>query len=365
MPTKIFRSLFKLGDVKNISFAESGPQKRRYIPPSSVGFSFFIKGKKIGVEIECSAVKYNQVKNPREKGQFTGEEWERIELPPEVKRVRSNKVRKIYPERIPVFEGYAEIYCLWRPYEDGWITTISLANTNEMLPDSREWNFERSIKCLFETNLKCKIVDGSVGSYPKIDKSLLTDEEQEIELQYKHRHIYAIGHGAAVDWKIGDNGWVTEIQTEFLPVIEVPQVTVDVKGNDNEALKLAFLEKCGKGVGQVCEQLDLFVASYENWVNKQQNQIHEIALDDYERGAGNRILKRMRNVVLRMRRGVALLRSNSLITRAFGMANAAMLSQMARRRKQGPQQTVGPLSVAALPIGISADGSRIDHKRGQ
>ena len=39
-------------------------------------------------------------------------------------------------------------------------------------------------KTLFEASLRCIINEGEVGAYPRVDRSLLDEEEQEIELQY-------------------------------------------------------------------------------------------------------------------------------------------------------------------------------------
>ena len=41
--------------------AEPPVKRRRYIPPSSVGFSFFVRGEKIELKVFCSAVRYETI----------------------------------------------------------------------------------------------------------------------------------------------------------------------------------------------------------------------------------------------------------------------------------------------------------------
>ena len=55
---------------------------------------------------------------------------------------------------------------------------------------------DRDVRCLFEAGLGVEIVKGELAEYPRVDPSLLTEEERELELQYRHKRIYAVGHGA-------------------------------------------------------------------------------------------------------------------------------------------------------------------------
>ena len=92
-------------------------------------------------------------------------------------------------------------------------------------------------KSLFEVRLTCHIEEGTLAEYPRVEKALLTPEEQELEFQYRDRHIYAVGHGAAVDWSLQADRPPC-IQTEFMPAVEVPQVTTDLPGPYQEALRM-------------------------------------------------------------------------------------------------------------------------------
>ena len=163
-----------------------------------------------------------------------------------------------------------------------------------------------------------------------MDQNLLTQEEQELELQYRHHLIYAIGHGAAVEW-LSRNGRVNEIRIEFIPAVEVPQVTADVSGRDNKILSIASLSNCCSQLNQCTMELDIFVDEYKNWVLDRQKEAD--GLSGLEKETALRIVGRMDKALDRMKRGTALLRKDKHAAHAFGLANQAMLLQMSQSDK--------------------------------
>jgi hypothetical protein len=318
------------------SDAEPAARHRRYIPPSSVGFSFYAYGEKVKFQVICTAVKYIQDEGRDEAGQFRASEFERKELggDADARAFQSGKSGSCerFSQRKDVFGGLGGVDVLWRPFSDGWIVTVSLFNRQEceVADDPKTLRKDRAAKSLFEAELRCILEEGDIGAYPRVDKSLLTHEELELELQYTNRHIYAIGHGAAVDWNV-EQGRVTEIRSEFLPAVEVPQVTAEIGSGGEHALGLAHLaaEIEGGGIPEtVFEELDQFVAGYSSWVSEQKKISNR--LEDDDRETSERITQRMETTLERMRRGVSLLRNDPLAARAFQLANRTMLDQMLR-----------------------------------
>lgn len=311
------------------SDAQPATKRRRYMPPSSVGFSFFASGEEVRFQVVFSAACYKKTDARKQIGRFqnsherTGigrdEEAKTFTQPNQQPYAQSN-------HRVDVLGGRASIDVVWRPFLDGWIVTVSLFNKQESSAtgDRKKLAQERIEQSLFEVNLRCFMEAGEIGTYPRVDKCLLSEEDQELELQYKHRHIYAIGHGAAVDWRV-EQDHVKEIWTEFMPAVEVPQVTADVAGDDNRVLGLAYLAE-SETTAEIFKELDQFVEKYAAWVHAQNTQINELEPD--ERAAAKRITARMETALERMRRGVALLRSNSNAAESFKLANQAMLDQM-------------------------------------
>jgi hypothetical protein len=310
---------------------------RRYIPPSSLGFSFFIKGEDIRFQVLCRAARYEcterdergQYKNDWKRkelnsGQGDEEEFENISCPGKNQRQSFSKLG-----------DKARVDVQWRHFVDGWIVTVSLCNAQELADSATgsDYVYERAEKTLFEAGLRCVIDAGDVGVYPRVDRSLLDQEEQEIELQYAHRHIYAIGHGCAANWEV-KNGKVAELRSETMPAVEVPQMTADTGSGGEPVLSLARLAGIDNAHATLLPELDDFISGYASWVASQQGNIPGLSADD--RAAASRMVERMNTAVSRMRVGLRLLGKNAHARLAFALANRAMLDQMRQHdRLQG------------------------------
>lgn len=302
---------------------------RRYIPPSSLGFSFFIKGEDIRFQVICSAVCYERTERD-DCGMFKNN-WTRKRLG--VGAQTEEFVNVACPLRdsrqsFKRLDGRARMDVEWRNFSTGWIVTISLCNSNEIqgeISTGKEFVQERAGKTLFEASLRCVIDAGEVGAYPRVDRSLLDEEEQEIELQYTRRHVYAIGHGCAAEWKV-ESSKVIEIYSDTMPAVEVPQMTADTGARGDPVLSLARLSDIYNQHASVKPALTVFVEGYAKWVSEQGRCISEQSTDD--RAAAERIVDRMGVAVSRMRMGLDLLSKDARVRLAFSLANRAMLNQM-------------------------------------
>ena len=307
----------------------ASPRKRRFVPPSSVGFSFFVAGDQVRLQLIPRALGYVPGDERDERGQFRGEYWSPALLggDSEGLNLAAPTSQRVHTHRELVFEEQAELLVLWRPLEGGWLITASLSNTQSLEPneDGRQDAKERNEKALFDVGLECVIDAGEVGPYPGVSYEQLNDEEQELELQYRAHRVYAIGHGAAVDWELRE-GRVHSIRTEFLPRVEVLAVSAEVGGAGQEALSLAWLAGMEDDVGGRCDALERFISGYERWVTGVQGQMEQFA--GARQNAATRIHNRMTVAVRRMRQGARLLRDDALAVRALALANEAMLNQM-------------------------------------
>lgn len=310
---------------------------RRYIPPSSLGFSFFIKGEDIRFQVLSRAVRYERTERD-ERGQYKND-WSRRELVSgqgdDEDFENISCPGKDQHQSFTSLVDKARIDVQWRHFADGWIVTITLCNAQELADSAtgREYVDERVEKTLFEASLRCVIDTGNVGVYPRVDRSLLDQEEQEIELQYAHRHIYAIGHGCAANWEVND-GKVVELRSETMPAVEVPQMTADTGSGGEPVLSLARLADIDNAHATLLPELDDFISGYASWVASEQGNIPGLPAED--RAAANRMVERMNTAVTRMRVGLRLLGDNAHARLAFALANRAMLDQMRQHdRLQG------------------------------
>ena len=308
--------------------AEPTVRRRRYVPPSSVGFSFFVPRDDWKFHVTFSAVRYEQTGERDYKGRYQKQEYERISLGGDGDAINFSSSSEFQGK--DVMDGRAGIDVQARLHGGGQIITVSLFNKQSMeaydSASPRGYQAERCDKSLFEVELHCYIDHGEVGDYPRVEYSLLSEEEQELELQYKSKKIYAVGHGVAVDWKVSDGGKVQEIFSDFMPAVEVPQMTSDI--SEDEALEFEYLATLHQNPDAVCEQLQKFVKDYADWVDDQSGKTN--ALDAQEKPVGERIVGRMQEAVARMKAGITLLQGDNKAAQAFSLANQAMLNQIQR-----------------------------------
>ena len=182
-------------------------------------------------------------------------------------------------------------------------------------------------------------MQGKVCPYPGVQYSLLCKEEQELTLQYRHHRVDAVGHGAAAEWDLAGER-VQTLRAEFLPRVEVPQVSAEAFGTDPELLRLDLFAGMDADVAARCEAFAVFLPPVEDWVRAA--AATAAGLGGEERAAALRIFARMERAAERMRGGIALLGRDPLATRAFALANHAMLRRCARptRRWVGRRGTV-------------------------
>ena len=341
------------GEADGQSFARPA-RRRRYVPPSSVGFSCFVRGE-VRLAITCSAAVYGGVDTQGEAGRLQDRDEAGRFLP-------GGYVRTRLPERSvtwsnatafgksggTLWEGRAGVDVRARPHRDGLIVTVTLCNRAELDPDvpTRLKTRDRVAKSLFEADLSCVVEGGDLVDYPRVDPSLLTEEEQELELQYRERRIYALGHGAAASWDV-EPGRQARVRSDFMPETEVPMVTVDT-GGDDAVLRLSRLAEAltADGPGQfsgvdapMADALERFVAGYADWIAGQQRTASELP-GHGERATANRICGRMNVALGRMRGCVEMLRTDPLAAESFRWANRAMLDQMVQADRAGGREAV-------------------------
>ena len=315
-------------------------RRRRYVPPSSVGFSFFVRGERPRLSITCSASVYQeQSAEGRDKaGRFIPGKYARTELPEKTVEWSNptslgESPKKIWDDEEIDEDVSAEVHVRARQSENGFIVTVTLCNRAKLDPDvpSHRRTKDRVEKSLFEASLSCEVERGELAEYPRVDPSLLSEEEQELELQYREKRIYAVGHGAAADWDVRSGK--ARVWSEFMPVVEVPIMTADTWTRGNDAvLRLEHLAEA-----PMADALESFVDGYAEWVAGQQREASEFP-GAAQQAAATRICDRMTITLERMRECVDMLRHDPLAAEAFQLANRAMLDQMVQADRVGSNE---------------------------
>ena len=322
-------------------------RRRRYVPPSSVGFSCFVRGD-VRLAITASAAVYTSTgerdDDRDEAGRFQVREYHRTSLPEQTVTWPPDaaaQVPALAPSpssaasggTFPIWEGRAAIDVRARPHGDGLILTVTLCNRRELEPDAppQRRTRDRAEKSLFEARIECAVERGELVEYPRVDPSLLTEEEQELELQYRERRIYAVGHGAAANWDVGA-GREARVWSDFMPETEVPMMTVDT-GGENAILGLARLTSVDPA-----NALARFVDGYADWIIDQRRDASRLGSPG-EQATADRICARMDVALERMRGCIEMLRTDPLAAEAFRLANQAMLDQMRQADRVAKRET--------------------------
>ena len=228
---------------------------------------------------------------------------------------------------------------------------MTLCNRRELDPDAPPHRRARDRigKSLFEARVECVSRAVSLSSIRASTPSLLTEEEQELEFQYREQRIYAVGHGAAADWEVRP-GRAARIRSDFMPEAEVPMMTVDT-GDEDVVLDLARLAVPTRRTILPASPKATPTGSWSSGTSP-----HRCGLPRRQATA-NRICARMNLALARMRGCVEMLRTDPLAAESFRLANRAMLDQMRQADRVAGKETGNrPLPVASLPVGLFAHG---------
>ncbi|MFB0777748.1 helicase-related protein [Aeromonas salmonicida] len=250
--------------------------------------------------------------------------WQRTPLEHE------EKIRVLEPSKKEIFGGKARLDISVRPYAGGRVVTISLSN--------KEDSGDRldPAKCLYQCSLSVAVIEGFIKEYPSSDRFKLDDEQKDLDLTYRKRVTWAVGHGVAVDWKIDSNAVPTAIWTESMPTHEVKDFSTDIdtaKYPELSADILSITKIANLGSSTQEELLagyDQLVTTYSRWID----ELEAEQLIPRYRAAQGRAIERLRKAACRMRKGIGLLRRNSIAMEAFRLANKAMLMQMIHTGKE-------------------------------
>lgn len=205
------------------------------------------------------------------------------------------------------------------------INAIIVSGTDDAL-NSNYILYQNELK--LHTNNKSLIIP-----YRERASSTDTYEENELNLLYRKKRVFAIGHGTAVNWEtIEDNGSekVVKISTAVLPVYDIPQVAPT--GN----IELSMLELSDVGnIGLAETAIRSLAKEYERWINqieKDANDSPELA--DY-REAAKLNVEKCRTTLRRIHKGIDLIFNAGAgqdILKCFMWMNKAMLWQQQRSK---------------------------------
>lgn len=215
------------------------------------------------------------------------------------------------------FNDKVRVNILWRPYNEGFLVTVTMINNIKKANNYIE-------EQLFQSNIEIIANSSRILPYPADYNLSYDEEEEELALRYRNEKTYAIGHACAVKWNI-ENKLVTSIKTQFLPSVNVKDVTTELEEDiDDTVLKLQFLSDDSLEENTLKPLLIDFIKEYEIWAQGE----YKKDVPDKSKEAKKRILLNINEAIIRMKRGVNTITQDKTVFDAFKLANLAMLMQM-------------------------------------
>lgn len=208
--------------------------------------------------------------------------------------------------------------------DDTWSVTVMLVNGLTESP-------VKSNRCIFQSKIEIGTDNNSfvfMESNPNSDVSAMDDEEQSLDLLYRHKKIYGTALGTSVDWEIDDNG-KGSIWNDFFPITEVPSMSFSLPKNDllgDGELSMKYLSDLDSSDRETkLKSMRSLVDLYRQWVEDLEKTAAK--LDARYVSAAAKNIQECKRAYQRMYAGIETLRSNDNAYHAFLLANRAMFMQ--------------------------------------
>lgn len=298
--------------------------------PAAMGLTFRVS---TGTELTCRvrAATYRSEPDP-ENAHRSRYVREPIDVPLSIK---TDRFGVLDPIRIPTPRGELSFELIVREQEGNAVVSAMLVN--------KKTSSERSPRydaCFFQVSLELRSVDETYVFEPidRQDGGVHEEELDQLELLYRHRRSFALGHGVAADWNRGDQvveqGRCNQIRTASLPQYEVQPVDPRSAHHTNGSefnLSMGFLYE-GDGSENpddlILEVLSGLVDDYSAWIDDLEHEV----IPDQLRAASQDNIAKCRSCRDRMREGIELLRTDRTAMVAFRLMNRAMYTQQQRSR---------------------------------
>ncbi|MFI1459425.1 helicase-related protein [Nocardia carnea] len=178
-----------------------------------------------------------------------------------------------------------------------------------------------------------------VEPYPEVELPNQDDEEQSIELLYRNKRTFAIGHGCAAEWEGGSGSPVPHIRAVALPAYEVVSLTPSIYLTDRSGRYLlnadgerqavtVSMKELADGTTEGQTQVETVLRLYGEWIEARKLEIAD--LPKRFRAAADRHMGLADVALRRMKTGWGLVGSDETAQQAFRWANEAMLYQQVR-----------------------------------
>ena len=161
--------------------------------PSSMGVSFFLSEAN-EIAINTYAARY--IPSPTDSKETA---WKRspyaTTTQPESVIVDLTQIRDGSTKKIDIFGGDAELQCFIRSLYGGRLVTISLLNNQNT--KKSVYNSEAISMYLYQCGFEVELRSSLINAYPSASSGERHLEDEELELIYRNKKTYGIGHGCS------------------------------------------------------------------------------------------------------------------------------------------------------------------------
>jgi hypothetical protein len=249
--------------------------------------------------------------------------------------ITAKQLGVLEPIQVPTVRGELSFELIMRENNDSVIVSAMLVN--------KKTSSERSARydaCFFQVGLEVSSVDDGLVFEPidRQDGGVREDELDQLELLYRHRRSFALGHGVAADWnrnqRISEEGRCNLVRTAALPQYEVQPVdprSKHYRDGSEFNLSMGFLHSGGESDDPEAAILGVLaglVDDYAAWIE----DLALEAIPSQLRHVSQDNISKCRICLERMREGIELLRIDADAMIAFRLMNRAMFTQQQRSR---------------------------------
>ena len=307
--------------------------------PNSIGMSFVVENEAKAILLKTEWGRYRRVKSATQINKKTGAEanvWKREPFTgePLVVLLKNGAFGPLQPR--PDTDPTVIVQGKLRQTPRGWIVTVFFVNTQPEQERKKDeaWVFQP----------KMWVLDAAVPPQPilvqrrdwqhdltKMDP-ITREETETLEMLYRHRLEFAVGHGASVHVTLPapEATKAMMVETEFVPRSEVEQQTPPTPTDDANltGVVLDMKELAQMSKADLLATLRKLKDAYASWIQQESGKISISAerLADHQIAA-QRATANCQRACARIAEGIDLIENDPLAEAAFRFANHAMWQQ--------------------------------------
>ena len=328
--------------------------------PSSLGMTFCVDGDAESIEVEVRWGRYERIPNDDHevlrKDGSKAKVWQRIPcggklvLPLTEGVIPHQAPDKTYPE--------VRVQGSVRPKNANGdrLVTLFLVNAQEEPETNRDtaWVFQPELIVRSEAEATKRAI---FRRRPVLDADGMDPERESLEMIYRNRVEFAVGHGVAVHAETAEDVTLaTEVRTIVMPQYEVQVTeTPGLDPADRPAMKemvesglLDMQRLATLDIDPLIDALNLLTKDYAAWIDEQRARIG-IDVLGYDAPA-RQAMDGCQEIYTRLQQGIDTLKSDEKALAAFRFANRAMATQRVRSQyaleiRRGKDVTVDQFDV--------------------